>query len=122
LLRRALWKRGHRYRLHPASLPGRPDIIFGRCRVAIFCDGDFWHGKNWAERRVKLARGANAGYWTAKIEANMRRDHVTAERLAALGWTVLRFWESEIRSNVAAVVAAIEREIGERKGRLSTSL
>ena len=96
LLRRALWKLGVRYRLHDARLPGKPDIIVARARVVIFCDGDFWHGRNWRSRKAKLARGANSAYWLAKIEANIRRDRLKTQALEQLGWTVLRFWETDI--------------------------
>jgi DNA mismatch endonuclease (patch repair protein) len=96
LLRRALWKLGVRYRLHDAALPGKPDIIVAKARVVIFCDGDFWHGRNWRSRRAKLARGANAAYWLAKIETNIRRDRLKTRALEQLGWTVLRFWETDI--------------------------
>lgn len=113
MLRRALWGRGQRYRLHRRDLPGRPDIVFGRQRVAVFCDGDFWHGKDWESRRGKLGRGANSGYWIAKISTNMARDRAITERLVSAGWVVLRFWESEIRGDVLAVAdqvcAALER-------------
>jgi DNA mismatch endonuclease (patch repair protein) len=105
LLRRALWKRGLRYRLHEATLPGKPDIIFAKAQVIIFCDGDFWHGRNWRVRKAKLARGANAPYWLAKIEANILRDRRTTRRLKQLGWMVLRFWETEIFNDVEAVLA-----------------
>src|ERR1019366_2162614 len=96
LLRRALWKRGVRYRLHDARLPGKPDIIVAKARVVIFCDGDFWHGRNWRSRKAKLARGANAAYWIPKIEANIQRDRKKTRELEQLGWSVLRFWETDI--------------------------
>src|SRR5690606_11852521 len=94
ILRSLLWKRGLRFRKNYSALPGRPDIVFTRARVVVFCDGDFWHGKNWAERRPRLAVGANASYWTRKIEANMIRDQQRTQALASEGWEVLRFWES----------------------------
>ncbi len=81
LLRRELWRRGYRYRIHARDLPGRPDLIFRGARVAVFCDGDFWHGRDWTERREKLQAGANGAYWIAKIESNMRRDLRTNELL-----------------------------------------
>ena len=96
LLRRALWKLGIRYRLHDATLPGKPDIIVAKAHVVIFCDGDFWHGRNWRSRKAKLARGANAAYWIPKIEANIQRDRKKTRKLEQLGWTVLRFWETDI--------------------------
>jgi len=107
MLRRALWARGRRYRLHRGDLPGRPDIIFVRHRVVVFCDGDFWHGKDWRLRLAKLARGANSDYWIAKISANMKRDKATSKRLTRDGWVVLRFWESEIHADVQRVADEI---------------
>ena len=68
------------FRRNVASLPGKPDIVFVRQRLAVFCDGDFWHGRKWNLRKEKLARGSNAEYWVAKIEANIARDrHHRAE-------------------------------------------
>ena len=74
LLRKALWAAGIRYRLHPHALPGRPDLVIARHRVVVFCDGDFWHGRQWSKRKSKLAEGWNASYWVAKIERNRQRD------------------------------------------------
>lgn len=107
VLRRALWRAGLRYRKDVAELAGRPDIVFSAPRVAIFCDGDFWHGKDWAARRRRLAAGANAAYWVSKIERNRRRDREVDATLEAQGWRVLRIWESAIQGDVAAVVRSI---------------
>jgi DNA mismatch endonuclease (patch repair protein) len=96
LLRRRVWRRGLRYRLHHAGLPGKPDLVFARERVVVFCDGDFWHGRRWEERRAKLARGSNARYWVAKIERNRERDWEQTRALLQGGWTVLRLWEGEV--------------------------
>jgi len=90
MLRRELWSRGLRYRLHHKGLPGRPDIVFMGPRIVVFCDGDFWHGRDWPVRRAKLSSGANPRYWISKIEANMRRDRRRSEELRGLGWTVIR--------------------------------
>jgi len=82
--------------------------VFPRVKVAIFCDGDFWHGRDWDERKAKLGRGTNSRYWIAKIERNMARDAENQERLEIRGWRVLRFWESEIKKQQSAVLADIE--------------
>jgi DNA mismatch endonuclease (patch repair protein) len=99
MLRRALWANGCRYRKNLAGLPGRPDIAFLRPQVAVFCDGDFWHGRDWESRREKLSRGTNSAYWIAKIQRNIERDRQNTRRLEDLGWTVVRLWESQIRSD-----------------------
>jgi DNA mismatch endonuclease (patch repair protein) len=96
-----------RFRKNVASLPGRPDVVFPRVHLAVFCDGDFWHGKDWSVRRATLAQGTNAPYWIAKIEANRARDRRHTAALRADGWIVLRFWESAIHATPDAVVHEI---------------
>lgn len=85
------------------GLAGNPDIVFLGARVAIFCDGDFWHGRDWEARRRKLGRGNNASYWLAKIERNIERDWQNTQKLLDQGWTVLHVWESDIRSDSEGV-------------------
>jgi DNA mismatch endonuclease (patch repair protein) len=96
LLRKEVWRLGLRYRVHVSSLPGKPDLAFAGARLAVFCDGDFWHGRDWEVRRAKLAKGSNAKYWISKIESNISRDAIQSERLCSMGWTVLRFWEGDV--------------------------
>lgn len=115
-LRRALWHRGLRYRKNVSFLPGKPDIAFIGTRVAVFCDGDFWHGKNWSNRRQKLSRGANPSYWVAKIERNMQRDATNTAALEHMGWRVLRFWESDIQSDLDGVVSQIAEVVRDTGG------
>jgi DNA mismatch endonuclease (patch repair protein) len=112
LLRKELWRRGFRYRLHASDLPGKPDIVFRRARVVVFCDGDFWHGRHWRSRREKLARGANAVYWTAKIATNVARDRRNTRLLRAAGWTVVRLWETDILRNVGRAATRVETALG----------
>jgi DNA mismatch endonuclease (patch repair protein) len=109
LLRRALWRLGARYRLHFATLPGRPDLVFPSAKLAVFCDGDFWHGRGWQARRRRLARGANAAYWIPKILANRARDRRVSRQLTALGWRVARVWESEILRDPHVVALRLTR-------------
>jgi DNA mismatch endonuclease, patch repair protein len=106
-LRQALWRLGLRYRVDVPGLPGRPDIVFLRARVVIFCDGDFWHGRNLEERLRRLGSGHNAPYWVAKIRSNVARDRRHNEALARDGWLVLRFWESDIVRAATALAAEI---------------
>lgn len=96
LLRRALREKGLRYRLHAKDLPGKPDIVFRRQRLAIFVDGDFWHGRNWEERRKKLENGNNSEYWVAKIGYNIERDKKNTALLEGMGWVVIRIWETDL--------------------------
>jgi DNA mismatch endonuclease (patch repair protein) len=115
VLRQALWHAGFRYRLKVQGLAGRPDLVFLRKRVAVFCDGDFWHGRNLDSRLARLVRGHNASYWMEKIRTNVRRDRAVSERLAAEGWHVVRLWETDILrdpTGVAVVVAAHLRTVG----------
>lgn len=107
ILCRALWSAGLRYRKNPPDLPGKPDVVFIRAKVAVFCDGDFWHGRNWEARQEKLSRGHNAEYWLAKIGRNMKRDADVAAALREAGWSVLRVWESDVKRDVDAVVAVV---------------
>ena len=111
LLRRRLWARGIRYRLCVRDLPGKPDIVIRKHRVAIFVDGDFWHGRNWKDRRRRLEQGANPDYWIAKIEYNIRRDKQQTAQLQDQGWRVLRFWEREIASDPDQAVERVVAEL-----------
>jgi DNA mismatch endonuclease, patch repair protein len=99
LLRQALWRRGLRYQKNVSHLPGKPDIVFTRARVAVFCDGDFWHGRDWRDLVRQLRRGANAAYWHQKIRTNMLRDRRTTRLLEAQGWSVIRLWEGDIKTD-----------------------
>jgi DNA mismatch endonuclease (patch repair protein) len=101
---------GLRFRKNVKDLPGKPDIVFPRERVAVFCDGDFWHGRNWKEKKEKIKQGSNAPYWLSKIEANMERDKRHNVNLQSLCWTVLRFWESDILADSNAAATKI-REV-----------
>lgn len=111
LLRRELTRLGLRYRLDRADLPGRPDIVFIRERVAVFCDGDFWHGRDLAARLDRLRAGHNAPYWVAKIASNVARDRRNEAALVDAGWLVLRYWETDVLRDsegcAAAVLAAL---------------
>jgi len=111
LLRKAMWKAGLRYIKNVEELPGKPDIVFRGAHLAIFCDGDFWHGKNWASRKKKLKRGSNADYWISKIESNIKRDKNNTQQLKQQGWTVLRFWESDIYNKIDQIVSSIIKMI-----------
>src|SRR5579885_42904 len=109
LLRITLWKRGLRYRKNVPTLPGKPYIVFHRERVAVFCDGDFWHGRHWRRLSGKLRAGTNPSYWTGKISANRSRDRRVTRLLKNEGWTVTRIWETDIRRDPERVACIVER-------------
>lgn len=114
LLRRSVSQLGLRYRLAAKDLPGRPDLVFRKARVVVFCDGDFWHGRNLDARVAKLEHGHNAPYWVAKITANVARDRKQESELAALGWRVLRYWETDISRDHERIAQDIASTVASR--------
>ncbi len=110
-LRKALWKNGLRYRKNYNKLPGKPDIVFTKYKLAIFCDAEFWHGKNWCVLKEKLKNGKNSEFWVNKIERNINRDAETDKKLISMGWTVLRFWGNDILKNTDMCVKTVEETI-----------
>jgi DNA mismatch endonuclease (patch repair protein) len=84
--------------------------------VAVFCDGDFWHGREWERLKEELARRHNATYWLEKIGRNRERDVETTAMLELQGWLVVRIWESEIRKNPREGARRILKAVAERKG------
>lgn len=115
LLRRELSKLGLRFRNNVKTLAGTPDIVFIDYQVAVFCDGDFWHGRNWARLRRNLERRHNAEYWVAKIAANRRRDRLTTHQLTQAGWLVLRIWETDIRRDAASLARKLAATVATRR-------
>lgn len=111
VLRKALWKKGYRYRKNDKQLPGRPDIVLTKYKIAIFCDSDFFHGKDWEVLKPKLAEGKNPDYWIPKIERNMERDQEKDKALLFLGWTVIHFWGKDILKNTEECIKVIEEAI-----------
>lgn len=110
-LRRALWKKGIRYRKNYKKLPGKPDIVLTKYKIAIFCDSEFFHGKDWEVLKPRLERGNNSRYWVQKIERNRERDDEINKQLLFRGWTVIRFWGKEITGNVDECVKVVEETI-----------
>ena len=98
LFRKALWKKGVRYRINSKSLPGKPDVSIKKYKLAIFIDGEFWHGYNWPERKDTIK--SNRGFWIPKIERNIQRDSEVNQQLEEMGFTVFRFWDKEIRTQL----------------------
>lgn len=113
LLRKTLWHKGYRYRKNYKKLPGSPDIALTKQKVAVFCDSEFFHGKDWEDKKQRLQRGTNPDFWISKIERNMQRDHENDLKLMNLGWTVIHFWGEEIKKNPEECVRVIEEAIFE---------
>lgn len=95
-------------------IQGNPDLIFWKKKLVVFCDGNFWHGKNWLERCKKLKVGANASYWVKKIEYNRMRDRKNNITLKKHGWKVIRVWESSILKNHKSIAQKIMKVLDER--------
>lgn len=112
-LRKALWHLGYRYRKNVKKLPGSPDIVFTKHGLAVFIDGEFWHGYDWEEKQLKIK--TNRGFWIPKIERNMQRDQSNNEELSKAGWQVMRFWEKEIKKDfegcINRIVSFIESHV-----------
>jgi DNA mismatch endonuclease, patch repair protein len=113
-LRRTLHARGLRFRLHARDLPGRPDLVIRKYRLAVFVDGDFWHGNAWRVRglaRFEDQFPTNQEFWVAKITRNMERDREVTAALVADGWRVIRLWESEVLDDPAGAAERVHQAI-----------
>ena len=115
ILRKALWNAGFRYRKNYDKLPGKPDIALTRYKIAIFCDGEFFHGKDWEVLKPKLEKGNNPDFWIKKITRNQQRDDEVNKQLLFMGWTVIRFWGNEIKKNPEQCVKVVEETIFDLK-------
>lgn len=110
-LRKALWQKGYRYRKNYKELPGTPDIVLTKYRIAIFCDSEFWHGRDWDVLKPRLLKGKNPDYWIKKIGRNRERDVETDKKLLFMDWTVIRFWGEEILKNTDQCIQVVEEAI-----------
>ena len=106
IFRRALWKAGLRYRTYSIGLPGKPDIFITKYRLAIFIDGGFWHGYDFEVKKTKIK--TNRSYWIPKIERNTQRDRQVNEALEEAGYTVMRFWDHEVKQNLPACINQVK--------------
>ena len=111
LLRKRLWHDGYRYRKNYKKLPGSPDIAITKYKLALFCDSEFFHGKDWDKLKVRLERGKNPQYWIRHIEENMERDRRVDRELALLDWTVIRFWSNDIKKDLQGCLRFIEETV-----------
>ena len=115
LLRKALREKGYHYRKNYKNLPGKPDIALTKYKIAIFCDGEFFHGKDWEVLRPRLEKSNNSEYWISKISKNRKRDEEINKKLLFMGWTVIRFWGKDIKNNTDECIKVIEEAIFEMK-------
>jgi len=113
LLGKVLWSKGLRYRKNDKTVFGKPDFTFKKHKIAVFCDSEFWHGKDWEIR--KNDHKTNQEFWETKIERNIERDKEVNEELTKQGWVVLRFWGKEIEKDLLNCVLKVEEEINNKK-------
>lgn len=111
ILRKALWAKGYRYRKNCKNIPGKPDIALTKYKIAIFCDGEFFHGKDWEVQKSRLEKGNNGNYWVNKISRNRERDEEINKKLLFEGWTVIRFWGNDIKKHTDECVQVIEETV-----------
>lgn len=119
-LRKRLHAMGLRYRTYVKYLPGSPDIVFPRERIAIFVDGDFWHGRILIEEgiaalRKRIRKEDNRAYWISKFQSRVRRDSMVREQLIEAGWLVVRRWESDVKRDVEKEALRIARLVEKRR-------
>lgn len=110
-LRKSLWHEGFRYRKNYKMLPGSPDIALTKYKIAIFCDSEFFHGKDWEVLKPRLEAGNNPDYWVKKIGRNRERDIEVDKKLIALGWTVIHFWGKDILKRTDECITVIKETI-----------
>ena len=113
VLAKARWALGRRYRKNSGSIFGKPDFSFKKYKVAVFVDGEFWHGKDWERKKAEIK--GNREFWITKIERNIRRDMEVTGRLKAEGWTVLRFWSNDVVKNTTYCAEKV-KEIVQARG------
>ncbi|WP_223275931.1 very short patch repair endonuclease [Algoriphagus aquimarinus] len=105
LLKKALWQAGVRYKTPKKPLFGKPDISLKKHKLVIFVDGTFWHGYNWEERKNTIK--SNREFWIAKIERNMQRDLEVNDYYQSKGWTIMKFWDFEVKGELGKVLYQI---------------
>lgn len=110
-LRKALWHKGYRYRKNDKNLPGKPDIVLTKYKIAIFCDSEFFHGKDWEVLKPRLEKGSNSDFWIKKIGKNREHDDEINKKLLFMGWTVIRFWGNDIKKKTDECIKVIEETI-----------
>lgn len=114
--RKALWKKGIRYRVNSKKLPGKPDIAINKYKTIVFVDGAFWHGFDWENKRGKIK--SNRGFWIPKIERNMQRDHEVNALLKDKGFTVFRFWCHDLKKDMEKCIDTVVDHVNKEKDNL----
>ena len=115
ILRKALWAKGYRYRKNCKDIPGKPDIVLTKYKIAIFCDSEFFHGKDWEVLKPRLEKSNNSEFWINKISRNREHDDEINKKLLYMGWTVIRFWGADFMKNTDECVRVIEETIFDLK-------
>jgi len=113
LLAKALWAKGYRYRKNNKNVFGKPDFTFKKYKIAIFCDSEYFHGKDWETQKHRIK--TNIEFWQKKIESNIERDKAVNEKLLKDGWKVIRIWGEDIKKNLEICLVKIETEIDKRR-------
>ncbi len=112
-LAKAMWALGLRYRKNSGSIFGKPDFSFKKYKVAVFVDGEFWHGKDWEQKKAEIK--GNREFWIAKIERNIQRDMEVTGYLKAEGWMVLRFWSNDVVKDTTSCAEKVKEIIRARR-------
>ena len=110
--RNILWNSGFRYRKNCVKILGKPDLVSMKFKIAIFIDGDLWHGNQYKNRgfnslEEQFANVSNKDYWIKKIKRNIERDKITSDKLQKEGWLVIRIWESQIKQDISLLIIYI---------------
>jgi DNA mismatch endonuclease (patch repair protein) len=111
LVRSGLHKRGLRFRKHLKQLPGKPDIVFTRQKVAVFIDGDFWHGYRFSAWQHTIS-----AFWQEKIGETRKRDQKSFRQLRRTGWRVIRLWQHQVKRDLDQCLARIIEEVQRARG------
>lgn len=124
--RNILWNSGFRYRKNCDKILGKPDLVSMKFKIAIFIDGDFWHGNQYKNRgfdslEEQLENVSNKNYWINKIKRNVERDRLITDKLQEEGWLVIRIWESQIKQDINKYIIDTLSLINKRKSEYAKS-
>lgn len=111
-VRSELHRRGFRFRKHVKELPGKPDVVFTKAKVAVFIDGDFWHGYRFPAWEHKVS-----DFWKQKINKNRERDRRNHRKLKEMGWTVIRLWQHDLERDFQECIERIIAAVNDARSR-----